>query len=58
MKAWAIHEADGQDVTMQEEVAYSLVCGGGKPGQGFPCVMVVQDEQQSDNFQRRYNDKD
>ncbi len=44
MKTWAIHEADGQDVTMQEEVAYSLVCGGGKPGQGYPCVMVVKDE--------------
>ena len=25
---YAIHEADGQDVTMQKEVAYSLVCGG------------------------------
>lgn len=39
----AIHEADGQDVTMQEEIAYSLVAGGGKPGQGYPCIMVVDD---------------
>lgn len=40
----AIHEADGQDVTMQKEIAYSLVTGGGKPGQGYPCVMVINDE--------------
>lgn len=25
----AIHETDGQDVTVQEEIAYSLVTGGG-----------------------------
>ena len=40
----AIHEADGQDITMQEEVAYALVTGGGKPGQGYPVVMVIEDE--------------
>lgn len=40
----AIHEADGQDVTMQEETAYALVTGGGKPGQGYPCILVVDDE--------------
>ncbi len=44
MKTFAIHEADGQDVTMQNEVAYSLTSGGGKPGQGYPCVLVVKDE--------------
>lgn len=39
----AIHEADGQNVTVQEEVAYSLVTGGGKPGQGYPCVLIYED---------------
>lgn len=28
----AIHEAGGQDVTMQKELAYSLVSGGGQTG--------------------------
>lgn len=42
--AIAIHEADGQDVTTMNEIAYSLVTGGGKPGQGYPCVMIVEDE--------------
>ena len=39
----AIHEADGQNVTVQEEIAYSLATGGGKPGQGYPCVMIYED---------------
>lgn len=40
----AIHEADGQDVTMQEDVGYALVTGGGKPGQGYPCVLVTYED--------------
>lgn len=40
----AVHEADGQDVTLQHEVAYALVTGGGKPGQGYPCILIVYDE--------------
>lgn len=43
----AIHEADGQDITMQDDVAYSLVTGSGKPGQGYPCVMVIKDDEKS-----------
>ena len=44
MKAIAIHEASGQDITYSE-VAFSLVVGGGKPGQGYPCVLVeVEDD--------------
>lgn len=37
---YAIHEAGGQATTMQKEIACSLVTGGGKPGQGFPCVLM------------------
>lgn len=51
MKTFAIHEADGQDVTMQNEVAYSLTCGGGKPGQGYPCVLVVKDDKDIDDIE-------
>lgn len=40
----AIHEADGQDVTMMEETAYALVTSGGKPGQGYPCVLILNDQ--------------
>lgn len=40
----AIHEADGQNATMMEEVAYALVTGGGKPGQGYPCVLIRKNE--------------
>lgn len=39
----AIHEASGQDITFSE-VAFSLVVGWGKPGQGFPCVLIAKDE--------------
>lgn len=48
MKTLAIHEADGQDVTMQNEVAYSLTTGGGKPGQGYPCVMIIDETDNTD----------
>ena len=41
---YAIHEADGQDVTMQNDLAYALVAGGGKPGQGYPCIMVIDED--------------
>lgn len=41
--ALAIHEADGQDITIQENTAYALVTGGGKPGQGFPCVLTIDE---------------
>jgi len=40
----AIHKASGQDVTVQNEKAYALVTSGGKPGQGYPCVMITNDE--------------
>lgn len=43
----AIHEADGQDVTVMEETAYALVTGGGKPGQGYPCVLVADERTDS-----------
>lgn len=46
MKAIAIHEASGQDITYSE-VAFSLVVGGGKPGQGYPCVLVEVDNDSS-----------
>lgn len=39
----AIHEADGQDVTMQKETAYALTTSGGKPGQGYPCILIAED---------------
>ena len=40
----AIHEASGQDITLQIEVAFSLVTGGGKPGQGYPCILVIYED--------------
>ena len=39
----AIHEADGQDVTMMEETAYALTTSGGKPGQGYPCILITDE---------------
>lgn len=41
----AIHEADGQDVTMMEETAHALTTSGGKPGQGYPCILMVKDDE-------------
>lgn len=37
----AIHEAEGQDITFLDDIAYSLVSGGGKPGQGYPCILII-----------------
>lgn len=51
MTTIAIHEADSQRVTLQTEIAYSLVTGGGKPGQGYPCVLLVYGK--SDNANRK-----
>lgn len=31
----AIHEASGQDITWQNDIAYSLVTGGGQTGTGI-----------------------
>ena len=42
MMTYAIHEASGQDTTLQEEIAYALNEGGGKPGQGYPLVLVSE----------------
>ena len=45
----AIHEADGQDVTMQRETAYALTTSGGKPGQGYPCILIADEAENSDD---------
>lgn len=29
-------------MTMMDETAYALVVGGGKPGQGYPCVICIE----------------
>lgn len=47
----AIHEADGQNVTVMEETAYALVNGGGKPGQGYPCVLIADENDGNRNRQ-------
>jgi hypothetical protein len=44
----SIHEADGQNVTMMEETAYALTTSGGKPGQGYPCVMIIDETDNTD----------
>lgn len=33
---------------MQNEVAYALVTGGGKPGQGYPCVLITDETDNTD----------
>ena len=43
----AIHEADGQDVTVQEEIAYALASGGGKPGQGYNAVLITESSEET-----------
>lgn len=40
----AIHEASGQDTTVQYDLVYSLNTNGGKPGQGYPCILIVEDD--------------
>ena len=44
----AIHEASGQDVTFQNDVAFALVSGGGKPGQGYPCILIIYEDEDTD----------
>lgn len=38
---YSVHEADGQDVTLIKETAHAVVTGGGKPGQGYPCILRI-----------------
>ena len=41
-KIISMHEASGQDITFQHDLAYSLTSGGGgKPGQGYPCIVEI-----------------
>ena len=52
-KVLAIHEASGQDVTFQDGIAFALVSGGGKPGQGYPCILVMRSiNEQSEHCKR------
>ena len=37
----AVHENQRGDVHVDAEIAYQLTTGGGKPGQGYPCVMQL-----------------
>jgi len=50
VKVLAIHEASGQDITFAD-VAFSLVTNGGKPGQGYPCVLIEVDNDGSSSGQ-------
>lgn len=37
--AYSVHENQVSDVTITEELASTITTGGGKPGQGYPCVL-------------------
>lgn len=52
MKILAIHEASGQDVTFQDNVAFALVTSGGKPGQGYPCILIIYGETTNPNGEK------
>lgn len=38
--AYSVHENQLSDVRLQEELAYTMTTGGGKPGQGYPTVLT------------------
>lgn len=45
--AYGVHENQVADVYTYKELHSSLTTGDGKPGQGYPCVMTEQSEEQT-----------
>lgn len=37
--AYSVHENQVSDVTITKELASTITTGGGKPGQGYPCIL-------------------
>ena len=48
----AIAEDGRGCVTVQNERAYTLCVGGGKPGQCYPCVLVVENDERASDIYR------
>lgn len=44
-QVFAIAEDGKQSVVLKPERAYPLTVGGGKPGQCYPCVLIVKDDE-------------
>lgn len=41
---YSVHEDQHANVTILENMHYCLATMGGKPGQGYPCVLTVERE--------------
>ena len=50
MTIWIVQES-GSDLTIkQSDAAYTLVYGGGKPGQCYPCVLIEYEDERTDSL--------
>ena len=47
MKAYSVQENVRMEMRLSEETAYAITTGGGKPGQGYPCVVYANDHGRS-----------
>lgn len=41
---YGVHEGSGGECNINEEVCNCMTTGGGKPGQGYPCVLIEEDD--------------
>ena len=44
MVSYAVHENQRGDIHIDQDLSYQLTTGGGKPGQGYPCVLQLLTE--------------
>ena len=47
MKGYGVTTKGNGDAFISEERHTTLSIGGGEPGQGFPCVLVIENEETS-----------
>ena len=50
MKAYGVTTKGNGDAFINEQTHKSLSIGGGQAGQGYPCVLVVEDEKTTNSF--------
>ena len=49
LKAYGVTTKGNGDAFISEERHTTLSIGGGEPGQGYPCVLVTDDDEEDEN---------
>lgn len=57
-KAYGVVTKGNGDAFINEQTHTSLSIGGGQAGQGYPCVMVIEDEMHRNRFVESYDNRE